>query len=655
MITNYKKLPTLLQARDHWVLYDVPGAADPKHPRQAKHPQWGADSTNPATWADFATASAAVMLDDANGIGYVLTKDDGLVFIDGDHCLDADGRPLPPFNKWLTMLPGYCERSRSGTGLHFIVRGTLPDGCKHKKHINGGEMAVELYDCNRYVALTGNLWGEQTPLEDAPSAQAGIDVILQQMGMLADDGPADALPDQPDRPEEEIQAIIADALQRDGDFAQLWSCTEHPGKLGDESKDDLAICTAAWRATCFQLSEGDLMHGLDASPWAETKDNNAPKWHYDKWHGTGHRSTGDYRKNTALRAYKKAKQDEAAALDGFKSLAPEKPRFVTAAELDRMELPPVQWAVPGLLPAGLVFLVAAPKMGKSWLAFDLCLSVAAGDDWLGYETNQGATLYLALEDGLNRLQKRLKTIGDGFTPPPAGCTLAINAPMLNAGLLEFLDGWLTEHPDAKLVCIDTFQKVKPPQGKNENAYGADYRICSPLQAWAIQHNICVLLVHHTKKGVNPGDIFEGVNGSQGLTGTADATLLLSKENRFDADAVLSITGRDVEMERYLLHFNSTACRWVMLGTVDDQERQNFQACPAVKTIKELTAQGPWQGTVTELADEVLTRYPDAKLPVTPQGLGSYFNELWPSLKYQGIEHGIARGAKKRTHTLKRKS
>lgn len=68
MITDYTKLPTLLQSRKHWVLCGVPGAADPKHPRQAKHPQWGADSTNPATWADFATASAAVMLDDADGI-----------------------------------------------------------------------------------------------------------------------------------------------------------------------------------------------------------------------------------------------------------------------------------------------------------------------------------------------------------------------------------------------------------------------------------------------------------------------------------------------------------------------------------------------------------------------------------------------------------
>lgn len=95
-----------------------------------------------------------------------------------------------------------------------------------------------------------------------------------------------------------------------------------PGKLGDESKDDIAFCTAAWRATSYQLSAGDLMHGLDASPWAETKDNTAPKWHWDKWHGTGHRSTGDYRKNTALRAYQKAKRQEAAALEGFKSLAP---------------------------------------------------------------------------------------------------------------------------------------------------------------------------------------------------------------------------------------------------------------------------------------------------------------------------------------------
>ena len=88
----------------------------------------------------------------------------------------------------------------------------------------------------------------------------------------------------------------------------------------------------------------------------------------------------------------------------------------------------------------------------------------------------------------------------------------------------------------------------------------------------------------------------------------------------------------------------------MLGTVDDQERQNFQSSPAVKTIKALTEQGPWQGTVTELADEVLTRYPDAPLPETAAGLRSYFGKIWPLLKSQGVVHTVKRD-KKRLHVL----
>lgn len=582
------------------------------------------------------------MLDDANGMGYVLTKDDGLVFIDGDHCLDADGRPLPPFNKWLTMLPGYCERSRSGTGLHFIVRGTLPDGCKHKKRINGGEMAVELYDGNRYVALTGDLWGEQTPLEDAPSAQAGIDVILQQMGMLADDSPADALPDQPDRPAEELDAILQSALQRDLDFAQLYTNTDHSG---DESTADHALVCAACRAVNFKLSAGDLQRILDASPWVTTKDAK----HLQKW-----QERTDYVPRTIREAWAASATKEADKMEGFKAQSTVGD-FFNAADLLQEQLPPVKWVVPELLPAGLSLLVAAPKIGKSWMALDLCLAVASGGPWLGHTTNQGAVLYLALEDSKNRLQSRIRLLLDGFTPPPEACTMRVQAPMLGAGLLEMLDGWLNEHPDAKLVCIDTFQRIRPPAGRNENAYFADYRACGQLQAWAMQHGICLLLVHHTKKGVNPGDVFESISGSTGIMGAADTVLTITKKARFAEEATLSITGRDVNAAEYIAVLNQCTHKWELRGTVENQERQNFQSSPAVKTIKELTEQGPWQGTVTELADEVLTRYPDEKLPVTPQGLGSYFNELWPSLKYQGIEHGIARGAKKRTHTLKRKS
>lgn len=643
---NYDNVPAEFKARKRWVLWGV-DANKPKSPRQVVNPAWGAKADNPLTWGTFEAARCAVeLVGDAQGIGYEITPDDGLVAVDFDCCLDAAGKLLEPFATWYKAMPGYWELSQSGTGLHGFVRGTLPVGCGNKRPICPGDKTdkreVELYIKERYIAMTGALWGPQTPLADAPSAQAGIDAIVERTGLLKGNGPADTLPEIDDRPAAEVEAILQSALQHDLDFARLYTSTDHSG---DESTADHALVCAACRAVNFKLSAGDLQRVLDASPWVTTKDTK----HLHKW-----QDRTDYVPRTIREAWAASAAKEADKMDGFKAPSTVGD-FFNAADLLQEQLPPVKWVVPGLLPAGLSLLVAAPKIGKSWMALDLCLAVASGGTWLGHEVNQGAVLYLALEDSKNRLQSRIRLLLDGFTPPPEACTMRVQAPMLGAGLLEMLDGWLNEHPDAKLVCIDTFQRIRPPAGRNENAYFADYRACGQLQAWAMQHGICLLLVHHTKKGVNPGDVFESISGSTGIMGAADTVLTITKKARFAEEATLSITGRDVNAAEYIAVLNQCTHKWELRGTVEDRERQDFQANPAVKAIKELTAQGPWQGTVTDLADEVLTRYPDAKLPVTPQGLGSYFNELWPSLKYQGIEHGIARGAKKRTHTLKRKS
>lgn len=662
---DYSNIPPELQARRQWVLWGVGKNLDAKAvkiPRQAKNPTGpNASSTNPQTWAEFQEAHAWYQIGDARGIGYEITPAEGLVAVDFDHCLDTAGNLLPPFDEWLKALPGYWELSQSGTGLHGFVRGTLPAGCKNKRQIDPqnktDEREVELYIQERYIALTGALWGPQTPLAGAPSAQPGIDAILEQMHMRPEDAAAGAaLPDVPDRPEGEITAIIKAALVKSPDFYTLWNTTEHPGKLGNESKDDIAFVCSAWKATDYELSAGDLMHGLDASPWAQTKTNSPKKDHWDKWFACGARKDGAYRRNTALRAYQRAKQDEAAKIEGFTSLAANLPAggVFTAAELDKMNLPPVQWAVPGLLPAGLSFLVAAPKMGKSWMALDLCLAVASGGEWLGRKVNQGPTLYLDLEDSANRAQARMRTLLDGFTAAPETCTFRLRAPILGPDLFKILDEWVTANPGAKVVCIDTFQKIKPATGKNETSYSADYRICAPLQSWAQQHNICVLLVHHTKKGTGSTDIFEGINGSQGLMGSADAVLMLTKgEGRFAEEATLSVTGRDVDMDQYAARFNKASCRWELLGTIEEQALQSFESNPAVLTIKDLTAGGEWKGTVQELAEEVLERYPDTDLPETAQGLRSYFSKVWPNLKYAGIEHKANRGAKQRTHILRK--
>ena len=89
-----------------------------------------------------------------------------------------------------------------------------------------------------------------------------------------------------------------------------------------------------------------------------------------------------------------------------------------AAELLATEFP-LRWAVPDLLPEGLSLLVGAPDAGKSWLALDIALAVAAGGDALGaLPVDAGRVLYLALEDGPRRVQDRIRLLIGAEAPAP---------------------------------------------------------------------------------------------------------------------------------------------------------------------------------------------------------------------------------------------
>ena len=68
---------------------------------------------------------------------------------------------------------------------------------------------------------------------------------------------------------------------------------------------------------------------------------------------------------------------------------------------------PIEFVIDGLIAQGLYILAGAPKVGKSWLVLDMCLSIAKGEKNLGLKTSQGTALYLCLEDSYARIQNRL--------------------------------------------------------------------------------------------------------------------------------------------------------------------------------------------------------------------------------------------------------
>jgi len=240
----------------------------------------------------------------------------------------------------------------------------------------------------------------------------------------------------------------------------------------------------------------------------------------------------------------------------------------TAAELLAEDLPPVRWTVPGVLPEGVTLLAGKPKLGKSWLALGLAVAVASGRTALGArQVERGDILYLGLEDNRRRLQKRLRKILAGHVAPD-GLHIATEWSRMDEGGAEALERWLRGHPEARLVVVDIFKRVRPCTSANRSVYDADYEALESMQRLAGEHGVAILVVHHTRKlaAVDPVD---EVSGSTGLSGGADAIWVL-KRDRGRADAYLHVTGREVEEEAELaLRWDTDLASWTLVGDAEE--------------------------------------------------------------------------------------
>jgi hypothetical protein len=234
----------------------------------------------------------------------------------------------------------------------------------------------------------------------------------------------------------------------------------------------------------------------------------------------------------------------------------------TAAELMLVEFPEPRFAVPGLLAEGLNLLCGAPKLGKSWMALNLAVSIASGGKALGsVDVEPGDVLYLALEDTGRRLQSRLRMVL-ADDPAPERLYLDPVCEPITEGGAERITGWLDDHPDARLVIVDVFTRVRGRVGERVNRYEADYDAISRLKTIADGYGVALLVIYHTRKAASE-DFLDAVSGTQGIAGAADAVLILSR-SRGNAQAVLKVTGRDIEEAEYALNFAADIGSWQML-------------------------------------------------------------------------------------------
>ncbi len=250
-----------------------------------------------------------------------------------------------------------------------------------------------------------------------------------------------------------------------------------------------------------------------------------------------------------------------------------KPSPFTLQELLARELPPVRWAIPDILPEGLTLLAGKPKLGKSWFALSVALSIAAGGFALGKQpVTQGEVLYLALEDNERRLQSRAKQLLASMSGVPSGIEFELHWPRLDQGGLKHLEEYLETHPNVRLVVVDTWAKVSPQsQSRQRSQYEGDYEALTPLKYVADTYRVSILAVHHLRK-MGADDVLDEITGSIGVTGAVDGALILKRE-RGQGEATLFVTGRDIEQEQqFALTFDPTTALWTLVGNAEEFKR-----------------------------------------------------------------------------------
>jgi hypothetical protein len=168
---------------------------------------------------------------------------------------------------------------------------------------------------------------------------------------------------------------------------------------------------------------------------------------------------------------------------------------------DALKPPPQpEWCVQNLLPSpSLAVLVGAPGSKKTYLALDLAVATALGQEWLGFKTQQSPVLYIDEDAGLPQLHARLNSVLAGHKAPP-------KTPVHFTSLAGFD---LRHPPDAQAI-LDSARKLSARliivdslssflRGPSVNSLSVVFPVLFQLRRLAEQAKAAVLVLHHTNR------------------------------------------------------------------------------------------------------------------------------------------------------------
>lgn len=245
-------------------------------------------------------------------------------------------------------------------------------------------------------------------------------------------------------------------------------------------------------------------------------------------------------------------------------------KIQSAYELSIKEFDPIKWIIPDFLPTGLTILAGPPKIGKSFLCWNIAFAAALqGLALERFEVeNPSNVLFLALDDDEQLLKDRHKMIMNGEKVPD-NVFFADNSNLItfNPAGLHKIEHVINEKA-IELLIVDTWEHVRP-EATNTNgktSYNIDYQALIPIQRFAHRKNIAIILVTHTRKGADLDNPFNQIQGSTGMQAGGDTLMMMSRGE--DRQASLKVTGRRLQDTEYIAQLKNGGI-WSIIGDSDD--------------------------------------------------------------------------------------
>ena len=233
---------------------------------------------------------------------------------------------------------------------------------------------------------------------------------------------------------------------------------------------------------------------------------------------------------------------------------------ISAHELTLLDMREPMHVVPGLIAEGVTVLGGAPKVGKSFLALGLAISLASRQKVLGkIDVDQKAVLYLSLEGTLRDLRHRILNLSNDESDLTQ-LYIATEWPVGAEGVKR-LEKWLGEHQEVKFVIIDTLQAFRGPSRSSGNNYERDYNDLQPISQLAYGCDVDILILHHLKKSGDHSDDFDALSGSTAIRGAVDNQAIMVPSG--DGGITLRSEGRDLERVEVKLFREEGSLGWTL--------------------------------------------------------------------------------------------